>query len=128
MRQFLFLGVILLALYLSDLTSFNQVARILLFIYVFYHIYLHYSQVITYPLLMHLWTLYSILLCLYVQIHIISMLSNTFLLFYLLMQVMQMHAFGYYLTFIVPSVLFVMNTMWFMKILKGVKKTLGKWS
>lgn len=62
------------------------VARILLFIYVFYHIYLHYSQV------------------------------------------MQMHAFGYYLTFIVPSVLFVMNTMWFMKILKGVKKTLGKWS
>ncbi|KAL5210913.1 hypothetical protein ABZP36_006536 [Zizania latifolia] len=62
------------------------VARILLFMYVFYHIYFHYSQVV------------------------------------------QMHAFGYYLTFIVPSVLFVMNTMWFMKILKGVKKTLSKWS
>ncbi|CAL4926570.1 unnamed protein product [Urochloa decumbens] len=61
------------------------VARIFLFIYVFYHIYLHYSQI------------------------------------------MQMHAFGYYLTFLVPSVLFVMNTMWFMKILKGVKKTLAKW-
>jgi len=61
------------------------VARIFLFIYVFYHIYLHYSQI------------------------------------------MQMHAFGYYLTFFVPSVLFVMNTMWFMKILKGVKKTLAKW-
>ncbi|CAN6304083.1 unnamed protein product [Urochloa humidicola] len=61
------------------------VARIFLFIYVFYHIYLHYSQI------------------------------------------MQMHAFGYYLTFLVPSVLFVMNTMWFIKILKGVKKTLAKW-
>ncbi|KAG8062034.1 hypothetical protein GUJ93_ZPchr0003g16705 [Zizania palustris] len=61
------------------------VARILLFMYVFYHIYFHYSQVV------------------------------------------QMHAFGYYLTFVVPSVLFVMNTMWFMKILKGVKKTLSKW-
>ncbi|KAG8062028.1 hypothetical protein GUJ93_ZPchr0003g18476 [Zizania palustris] len=35
--------------------------------------------------------------------------------------------FGYYLTFVVPSVLFVMNTLWFMKILKGVKKTLSKW-
>nr|ACL52696.1 unknown [Zea mays] len=62
------------------------VARIFLFMYVFYHIYLHYSQI------------------------------------------MQMHAFGYYLTFVVPSVLFVMNTMWFMKILKGVMKTLAKWS
>ncbi|CAN6309926.1 unnamed protein product [Urochloa humidicola] len=61
------------------------VARIFLFIYVFYHIYLHYTQI------------------------------------------MQMHAFGYYLTFLVPSVLFVMNTMWFIKILKGVKKTLAKW-
>jgi hypothetical protein len=40
---------------------------------------------------------------------------------------MQMHAFGYYLTFLVPLVLFVMNTMWFMKILKGVKKTLAKY-
>ncbi|XP_062212013.1 uncharacterized protein LOC133913006 [Phragmites australis] len=61
------------------------VARIFLFMYVFYHIYLHYSQVA------------------------------------------QMHAFGYYLTFLVPSVLFVMNTMWFVKILKGVKKTLARW-
>ncbi|AQK63889.1 TRAM LAG1 and CLN8 (TLC) lipid-sensing domain containing protein [Zea mays] len=61
------------------------VARIFLFMYVFYHIYLHYGQI------------------------------------------MQMHAFGYYLTFVVPSVLFVMNTMWFMKILKGVMKTLAKW-
>uniref|UniRef100_A0A453H1P5 TLC domain-containing protein n=1 Tax=Aegilops tauschii subsp. strangulata TaxID=200361 RepID=A0A453H1P5_AEGTS len=62
------------------------VARIFLFLYVFYHIYLHYSQI------------------------------------------MKMHAFGYYLTLTVPSVLFVMNAMWFMKILKGVMKTLSKWS
>ncbi|KQK13851.1 transmembrane protein 56 isoform X2 [Brachypodium distachyon] len=62
------------------------VARIFLFVYVFYHIYLHYSQIT------------------------------------------QMHAFGYYLTLTVPSVLFIMNAMWFMKILKGVKKTLAKWS
>lgn len=62
------------------------VARIFLFLYVFYHIYLHYSQV------------------------------------------MQMHLFGYYLVLTVPSVLFVMNAVWFSKILKGVKKTLSKWS
>ncbi|KAF7044488.1 hypothetical protein CFC21_053707 [Triticum aestivum] len=62
------------------------VARIFLFLYVFYHIYLHYSQI------------------------------------------MKMHAFGYYLTLTVPSVLFVMNAMWFTKILKGVMKTLSKWS
>lgn len=62
------------------------VARIFLFLYVFYHIYLHYSQI------------------------------------------MQMHLFGYYLVLTVPSVLFVMNTVWFTKILKGVMKTLSKWS
>jgi hypothetical protein len=41
---------------------------------------------------------------------------------------MQMHLFGYYLVLTVPSVLFVMNLVWFSKILKGVKKTLLKWS
>jgi len=59
-------------------------ARILLFGYVFYHVYLHYDQVI------------------------------------------QMHAFGYFLVFVVPSVLAIMNLMWFGKILMGLKKTLAK--
>ncbi|KAK6931994.1 TRAM/LAG1/CLN8 homology domain [Dillenia turbinata] len=60
------------------------VARILLFVYMFYHVYLHYDQVI------------------------------------------QMHIFGYLLVFVVPSVLAVMNLMWFWKILKGLKKILAK--
>ncbi|GMH20820.1 hypothetical protein Nepgr_022662 [Nepenthes gracilis] len=60
------------------------VARILLFVYLFYHVYLHYDQV------------------------------------------MQMHPFGFFLVFVVPSVLGVMNLMWFGKILRGLKKTLTK--
>lgn len=60
------------------------VARILLFVYMFYHVYLHYDQVV------------------------------------------QMHPFGYFLVFVVPSVLAAMNLMWFGKILKGLKKTLAK--
>ncbi|XP_057537632.1 uncharacterized protein LOC130815249 [Amaranthus tricolor] len=60
------------------------VARILLFVYMFYHVYLHYDQV------------------------------------------MQMHVFGFFLVFVVPSVLAAMNLMWFGKILKGLKKTLAK--
>lgn len=60
------------------------VARIMLFIYMFYHVYLHYDQVI------------------------------------------QMHIFGYMLVFVVPSVLAIMNLVWFWKILMGLKKTLLK--
>ncbi|KNA23774.1 hypothetical protein SOVF_022070 [Spinacia oleracea] len=60
------------------------VARILLFVYMFYHVYLHYEQV------------------------------------------MQMHIFGFFLVFVVPSVLAAMNLMWFGKILRGLKKTLAK--
>lgn len=60
------------------------VARILLFVYMFYHVYLHYHQVI------------------------------------------QMHWFGFFLVFVVPSVLAAMNLMWFGKIIKGLKKTLTK--
>ncbi|XP_011001306.1 PREDICTED: transmembrane protein 56-like isoform X2 [Populus euphratica] len=59
-------------------------ARILLFLYLFYHIYLHYDQVI------------------------------------------QMSLFGYLLTFLVPAVLFIMNLLWFGKIIKGLKKALAK--
>lgn len=60
------------------------VARILLFIYLFYHIYLHYDQV------------------------------------------KKMHNIGLLLVVVVPSVLAVMNLMWFAKIIKGLKKTLTK--
>lgn len=60
------------------------VARILMFGYMFYHVYLHYDQVI------------------------------------------QMHIFGYLLVMVVPSVLAIMNLMWFGKILKGLKKLLAK--
>lgn len=60
------------------------IARILLFVYMFYHVYLHYDQVI------------------------------------------EMHAIGYLLVFVVPFVLAIMNVMWFGKILKGLKKTLAK--
>ncbi|KAG6607986.1 TLC domain-containing protein 4, partial [Cucurbita argyrosperma subsp. sororia] len=60
------------------------VARILLFMYMFYHVYLHLNQVL------------------------------------------QMHAFGQLLVFVVPLVLSVMNLMWFAKIFRGLKKTLAK--
>ncbi|KAJ0979023.1 hypothetical protein J5N97_014497 [Dioscorea zingiberensis] len=60
------------------------VARILLFIYLFYHIQAHYKQI------------------------------------------EQMHTAGYLLVFMVPASLAVMNLMWFMKILKGLRKTLAK--
>ncbi|KAG9137443.1 hypothetical protein Leryth_027132 [Lithospermum erythrorhizon] len=59
-------------------------ARILLFGYMFHHVYLHYHQVV------------------------------------------KMHIFGYVLVFGVPTVLGIMNLMWFGKILKGLKKTLMK--
>ncbi|XP_062160346.1 uncharacterized protein LOC133867609 isoform X3 [Alnus glutinosa] len=59
-------------------------ARILLFVYMFYHVYLHYDQVI------------------------------------------QMQTFGYFLVFVVPSALAIMNLMWFGKIIKGLKKTIAK--
>ncbi|PKU64079.1 hypothetical protein MA16_Dca007985 [Dendrobium catenatum] len=60
------------------------VARIILFLYLFYHVYLHCDQV------------------------------------------MQMHIMGYLLVFMVPSVLAIMNLMWFGKIIKGLRKTLAK--
>jgi len=41
-------------------------------------------------------------------------------------QVKQMHTFRCILIFAVPTILLVMNTMWFAKILRGLKKTLAK--
>ncbi|KAL5227483.1 hypothetical protein ABZP36_015748 [Zizania latifolia] len=41
-------------------------------------------------------------------------------------QIKQMRTFGRFLIFVVPMVLLVMNTMWFAKILRGLKKTLAK--
>lgn len=61
------------------------VARVLLFLYMFYHVYMHYYQV------------------------------------------SEMHAFGRFLVFVVPVALAAMNLIWFVKILKGLKKTLTKW-
>ncbi|XP_068654900.1 uncharacterized protein [Aristolochia californica] len=60
------------------------IARVLLFVYLFYHVYLHYNQV------------------------------------------EQLHPFGYLLVFGVPAVLAIMNLIWFMKIVKGLKKQLAK--
>lgn len=60
------------------------VARVLLFVYLFYHLYVHYDQV------------------------------------------KEMQTFGLLLVFVVPYVLGVMNLMWFVKIVKGMKKTLAK--
>ncbi|CAI9754479.1 unnamed protein product [Fraxinus pennsylvanica] len=60
------------------------VARILLFVYLFYHAYLHYNQV------------------------------------------KQMYLFGRVLVLVAPSVLTVMNLIWFWKIFEGLKKTLAK--
>lgn len=60
------------------------VARVLLFVYLFYHLYMHYDQV------------------------------------------KEMQTFGLLLVFVVPYVLGVMNLMWFVKIVKGMKKTLAK--
>ncbi|XP_068656489.1 uncharacterized protein [Aristolochia californica] len=60
------------------------IARVLLFVYLFYHVSVHYNQV------------------------------------------EQLHPFGYFLVFGVPSVLTIMNLMWFMKIVKGLKKQLAK--
>ncbi|XP_027085787.1 transmembrane protein 56 [Coffea eugenioides] len=59
-------------------------ARILLFVYMFHHVYIHYSQVI------------------------------------------QMHSVGYFLVFVVPCALSIMNLMWFGKIIKGLVKMLAK--
>ncbi|CAI9096924.1 OLC1v1033188C2 [Oldenlandia corymbosa var. corymbosa] len=60
------------------------VARILLFVYLFYHIWAHYDKV------------------------------------------KQLQPFGHFLILAVPSVLAIMNSIWFSKIVKGLKKTLAK--
>ncbi|KAL8031170.1 hypothetical protein ABFX02_13G007700 [Erythranthe guttata] len=60
------------------------VARILLFVYLFYHAYIYYDQV------------------------------------------KKMHGFGIFLTLVVPALLSVMNSIWFWKIVKGLKKTITK--
>ncbi|KMZ76364.1 Transmembrane protein 56 [Zostera marina] len=61
-----------------------MLVRILLFIYVFYHEYFHFDQI------------------------------------------MKMHRFGFLLVVVVPSVLTVMNVLWFGKIIKGLRKTMNK--
>ncbi|GMI67131.1 hypothetical protein like AT4G19645 [Hibiscus trionum] len=75
-RAYLINGVVIFVAWL--------VARIILFVYLFYHLYLHYDQV------------------------------------------KQLNTYGRMLIVIVPSVLSVMNLMWFGKIIKGMRKTLAK--
>lgn len=60
------------------------VARIILFMYLFYHMFVHYDQI------------------------------------------KKMNTFGYFLVLIAPCIIFVMNVLWFSKILKGLKKTMAK--
>lgn len=60
------------------------IARVLLFIYLFYHLYSHADQL------------------------------------------KQIHIYGLVLVCIVPVVLFIMNLIWFVKIIKGLKKTIAK--
>jgi hypothetical protein len=42
------------------------------------------------------------------------------------LQVKQMDTFGCLLVSVAPTILFVMNAIWFSKIVKGLKKTLAK--
>ncbi|XP_031257485.1 TLC domain-containing protein 4-like [Pistacia vera] len=75
-RAYLINGVVIFIAWL--------VARILLFMYIFYHVYLHYDQV------------------------------------------KELDTCGQLLVCIVPIVLTIMNLVWFMKIIKGLTKTLAK--
>lgn len=93
-----------------------QVARILLFIYMFYHVYLHHVQV-TSPKCIHAgWNF---------LVHIQENRAEQ-IFFSNDLQVMEMHMFGYLLVHAVPFVLAIMNFMWFGKIIKGLIKTLSK--
>jgi uncharacterized membrane protein len=60
------------------------VARIIMFMYLFYHMFVHYDQI------------------------------------------KQMDTFGYFLILVAPAIIFVMNLIWFSKILRGLKKTMTK--
>ncbi|CAN1327689.1 TLC domain-containing protein 4 [Linum perenne] len=63
---------------------FWLIARVLLFFYIFYHINMHFDQIV------------------------------------------QMRWFGCLVVMMVPSALFIMNLMWFSKIIKGLMKTVAK--
>uniref|UniRef100_A0A8R7K633 TLC domain-containing protein n=1 Tax=Triticum urartu TaxID=4572 RepID=A0A8R7K633_TRIUA len=60
------------------------VARIILFMYLFHHMFVHYDQI------------------------------------------KKMNPFGYFLVFIAPCIIFLMNVLWFSKIVKGLKETIAK--
>ncbi|KAL8160757.1 hypothetical protein V2J09_002294 [Rumex salicifolius] len=75
-------GVLIFLAWLVSKETSKLVARILLFVYMFWHVYLHYNQVV------------------------------------------KMQPFGFVLVFVVPSILTVLNLMWFGKIVKGLIKTL----
>lgn len=119
--------LILLDAYLEMLFPM-QVARILLFIYAFYHVYLHFDQVMSSAMtfLVTTYTYTSIMLELLTWPQALCSTVRFLRSFFISEQVKQMHDFGKLLIFGVPLVLFVMNLMWFGKILKGLRKTLAK--
>lgn len=138
---------------LTECTYCPQVARIQLFAYMFYHVYLHYNQV-------HIYLTKFQLLCCFEKVFTVFILSSLsvyysthvmlemgYRVWFLknmslglekglwdafgmingsFWQVKQMHVFGYLLVMVVPSVLALMNLIWFGKILKGLKKQLAK--
>jgi len=94
-----------------------QVARVLLFIFFFVHMYLHFHQVSS----------------------ILSLLSKTnqrgrsyifrtmnLTSWFSHMQVKQVFPLGFYSLLTIPPALAVMNLLWFWKITKGLIKTLSK--
>ncbi|KAH9747437.1 TLC domain-containing protein [Citrus sinensis] len=112
------------------------IARILLFVYMFYHVYLHYDQFASFK------PLVASSLSTYPSTSVVNLSFSSFLFLGLAFyssfsdlvnvtaeeetEVVEMHAIGYLLVFVVPFVLAIMNVMWFGKILKGLKKTLAK--
>lgn len=95
----------------NERNSFVQVARIILFMYLFYQIFLHYDQVHGNSSGFNVHDGY--------QTHISDLILVR-------IQIKQMETFGYLLVCVVPAILFVMNMIWFSKILRGLKKTLAK--
>ncbi|MBA0712297.1 hypothetical protein Golax_011407 [Gossypium laxum] len=102
-RAYLINGVVIFVTWL--------VARILLFMYLFYHVYLHFDQV-------------KVFLDCHLNVNLLS--YNCFIFAFSTKQVKLVHSYGLLLIFVVPFILSVMNLMWFGKIIKGLRKTLAK--
>jgi hypothetical protein len=100
-----------------------QLARVLLFVYYFIHMYFHYDQVCT---LVYPWAL---------PISLTQKMARGFKLMIesihidgiiVAQQVRQVHDTGYYFLVSAPVVLGFMNLMWFFKILQALNRTLKR--